>query len=516
MKIAPSLRNLEGTAKLISLLDHLSTLFSSADGLVREAAGEQGGPVGSNFGEILSLQGSPDALPGQVSDPLAAGPDSGKLLQGGGKILPQLSLPDTDPAAAATLETDASAPGVAAATGETNEWLPAGIAPVLTGAASALAYKYHGMAPAQAVAGQVTLHDPLTPAVAASLDPALPPVPADGIRLPPGAPGSSAPASAAAEQSPARPAVPALDTAAATVAAATIAAAPPAAANALNTPAAGTVIGQGKNRERLPLPAAAPLKPELAPGAAASGQAPAASGIIGPDALAGEAPSTTRLPMTATAPLTAEPVARDQEFVLDNTGVKARDTLPESSAIPRAVDSPRVPSPQIPLTQALPTEVQLPAGEAEGRMASTTTSTNTIYTPLGSGNWSAEVAGRVSIMVKNALSEATLQLSPPELGRMEIKISTEGEQTRILFNVAAAETRDTIDQALPRLREMLEQSGLQLADFDVADNLLPQQQAHDFDDFADSGAGETLENVGEELSADLAIGGSDTLVDYYV
>jgi flagellar hook-length control protein FliK len=87
----------------------------------------------------------------------------------------------------------------------------------------------------------------------------------------------------------------------------------------------------------------------------------------------------------------------------------------------------------------------------------------------GDRAWDGEFAGRLTMMVRNGVQEASLQLKPAELGRLEIQIATEGDQTRVHFLVQNAAAREAIEQAMPRLREMLEQSGLQLAQSDVAD-----------------------------------------------
>ncbi|GAB5453004.1 MAG: flagellar hook-length control protein FliK [Halioglobus sp.] len=95
--------------------------------------------------------------------------------------------------------------------------------------------------------------------------------------------------------------------------------------------------------------------------------------------------------------------------------------------------------------------------------------TGMLHAHPGEPAWNSDVAGRVSLMMRNGASEASLQLNPPELGRLDIKIATDGDAARVLFTVQGAETRELLEQAMPRLREMLEESGLSLSRFDVAD-----------------------------------------------
>ncbi len=66
-------------------------------------------------------------------------------------------------------------------------------------------------------------------------------------------------------------------------------------------------------------------------------------------------------------------------------------------------------------------------------------------------------------------TEARLQLSPIELGRLAITIQTEGDETRVSFVVENSQARSAVESSLPRLRDMLEQSGLSLSDAEVTE-----------------------------------------------
>ena len=78
-----------------------------------------------------------------------------------------------------------------------------------------------------------------------------------------------------------------------------------------------------------------------------------------------------------------------------------------------------------------------------------------------------ELGARMQVMLRDGVHKAHIQLQPAELGRLQVTISTEGDQARVAFLADTSATRDVIEQSLPRLREMLEQNGLQLAQSDV-------------------------------------------------
>jgi flagellar hook-length control protein FliK len=87
--------------------------------------------------------------------------------------------------------------------------------------------------------------------------------------------------------------------------------------------------------------------------------------------------------------------------------------------------------------------------------------------PAGSPGWPEEVGNRVSWMVGQHESQAELTLTPPQLGKIEVSITVSGDQTSAQFVTATPAARELIEQSLPRLREILEQSGISLGQTDV-------------------------------------------------
>lgn len=90
-----------------------------------------------------------------------------------------------------------------------------------------------------------------------------------------------------------------------------------------------------------------------------------------------------------------------------------------------------------------------------------------VATPAGSPVWPEEVGNRVSWMVRQHESQAELTLTPPQLGKIEVSITVSGDQTSAQFVAATPAARELIEQSLPRLREILEQSGISLGQADV-------------------------------------------------
>ncbi|MBR9727331.1 flagellar hook-length control protein FliK [Shewanella intestini] len=79
-------------------------------------------------------------------------------------------------------------------------------------------------------------------------------------------------------------------------------------------------------------------------------------------------------------------------------------------------------------------------------------------------------------MVSNGVHHAEIRLDPAELGSMMVKIQVQGDQTQVQFHAAHQQTRDVLEQAIPRLRDMLAQEGMNLTDSQVSQQGSEQQQ----------------------------------------
>ncbi|GIU20194.1 flagellar hook-length control protein FliK [Shewanella sp. MBTL60-007] len=71
-------------------------------------------------------------------------------------------------------------------------------------------------------------------------------------------------------------------------------------------------------------------------------------------------------------------------------------------------------------------------------------------------------------MVSKGIQQAEIRLDPPELGHMMVRIQVQGDTTQVQFQVSQHQTRELVEQAMPRLREMLAEQGMQLTDGQVS------------------------------------------------
>ncbi|WP_374349766.1 flagellar hook-length control protein FliK [Chitinimonas sp.] len=92
---------------------------------------------------------------------------------------------------------------------------------------------------------------------------------------------------------------------------------------------------------------------------------------------------------------------------------------------------------------------------------------NTIFQPVGGDGWDSALGHQVVMMVSNQHQEVELQLNPPHLGPLDIKLSLDKDQASLTFVAATAPVREALNASLPRLEEMLAESGIQLAQSNV-------------------------------------------------
>lgn len=76
---------------------------------------------------------------------------------------------------------------------------------------------------------------------------------------------------------------------------------------------------------------------------------------------------------------------------------------------------------------------------------------------------------RVAVMFNSRTQAAEMRLDPPDLGRLNIRLNMNQEQASVSFQVTNPQAREAIEQSLPRLRELLAEQGIELADANVSE-----------------------------------------------
>ncbi len=102
-----------------------------------------------------------------------------------------------------------------------------------------------------------------------------------------------------------------------------------------------------------------------------------------------------------------------------------------------------------------------------------------VQVKFGQQQWGQQIAERVSWMAFTNIQTAEIMIDPPELGQINVRVVTQNDQAVVNFVSANAQVRDALDQNHGRLKEMLAEQGLNLADVDVSDQSHKQEEGEE-------------------------------------
>ena len=101
----------------------------------------------------------------------------------------------------------------------------------------------------------------------------------------------------------------------------------------------------------------------------------------------------------------------------------------------------------------------------------------TVNTAVNQDKWSDEFSQKITWLASsNKDQTAELHLNPPQLGPLDVVIKVSGDQATALFTSPHAAVREAVEQAMPRLRDMLADNGIMLGNTTVSDQA-PRDQS---------------------------------------
>jgi flagellar hook-length control protein FliK len=147
--------------------------------------------------------------------------------------------------------------------------------------------------------------------------------------------------------------------------------------------------------------------------------------------------------------------------------------------------------PLISLTESTPTEItvsdlpvtEIPTSNGQGVVAnpahglggSSSQSRLEVATPLRDPAWANDFSQKIVWLASNDKQSAQITLNPPDMGPIEISLNLSKDGANAFFVSTNAEVRETIEAALPRLKEMLADVGIQLGQSNVGSESSRQQ-----------------------------------------
>lgn len=101
--------------------------------------------------------------------------------------------------------------------------------------------------------------------------------------------------------------------------------------------------------------------------------------------------------------------------------------------------------------------------------------TDKLTPQVGSPAWDQALGQKVVWMVSGSQQSASLTLNPPDLGPMQVVLHVHNGQAEASFTASQPEVRQALEAAMPKLREMMSDAGIQLGQATISAGM-PNQQ----------------------------------------
>ena len=119
----------------------------------------------------------------------------------------------------------------------------------------------------------------------------------------------------------------------------------------------------------------------------------------------------------------------------------------------------------------------------DGKSAVKESTLNSSPLVLHSKNWQSSFTQKINWMRSGALERAEIQLDPKELGPLNIRVSQSNGELQITVQTSHSQTRELFELNQERLKEMLQEQGMNLSHFDVQSE---QQNAESDDSLSEN------------------------------
>jgi flagellar hook-length control protein FliK len=97
--------------------------------------------------------------------------------------------------------------------------------------------------------------------------------------------------------------------------------------------------------------------------------------------------------------------------------------------------------------------------------------------PVHTPRFAEGMSQQVVVLAQHGIHQAQMSLSPPEFGPVDVRITFANDEASVQMAAPTAVAREAIQDALPRLKEMMEQSGVRLNDTGVFAQLPQRDQS---------------------------------------
>ncbi len=163
------------------------------------------------------------------------------------------------------------------------------------------------------------------------------------------------------------------------------------------------------------------------------------------------------------------PVAADKPAIIAANAAIVADVKAE--ALPAAAAD-TAPNTTAAFSVNAPVGANVPAPHSDLAMS--------VPTSIRNHAWAADFSQKVVWLATSDKQAAQLTLNPPQMGPIEISMRLEKGNATASFFSANAEVRDAIETAMPRLREMFANAGINLGQTNVSAESFKQASANEY------------------------------------
>ncbi len=101
-----------------------------------------------------------------------------------------------------------------------------------------------------------------------------------------------------------------------------------------------------------------------------------------------------------------------------------------------------------------------------------------VTVPFNQPGWGESIGRQLAMLMARNMDSAQIQLDPPELGPLAVKIQVHNDQVSLHFTTAHSSVKEALEATSLKLSEMFQEEGMELANLDVTSDDASQQQAN--------------------------------------
>jgi flagellar hook-length control protein FliK len=146
------------------------------------------------------------------------------------------------------------------------------------------------------------------------------------------------------------------------------------------------------------------------------------------------------------------------------------------------------------------------------------TALNTETVAIYHKDFANAVKEKVMVMINQKIQQIDIQLDPPEMGNVHVRVNLQNEQAAVQFIVQNPQAKDALEQNMPKLRDMLAESGVDVGDANIEQRQPGEQSQTAFGENGTSNQkNDNLEQGRDENHQQVVnmVKASSTGVDYY-